>query len=53
MRQAGPRRLWDEITAARLWWEGAGRPDLTRFGVTVGSDGEQAIWLDAPGNAVS
>lgn len=53
VRQAGPRRLWDEITAARLWWEGAGCPDLTRFGVTVGANAEQAIWLDDPGNAVS
>ncbi|MCO6009859.1 hypothetical protein NE236_33295 [Actinoallomurus purpureus] len=46
--QHGPRRLWDEVEAACRWWDGAGRPALTRFGLTVGADGDQAVWLDSP-----
>ncbi len=49
VRQAGPRNLWDEVTAARAWWEGRGRPELTRFGVTV-APGVQEVWLDRPGD---
>ncbi|MFJ9030866.1 methyltransferase domain-containing protein [Streptomyces sp. NPDC102274] len=48
VRQAGPRRLWEEITAARFWWLEHGRPELTRFGLTVAPDGAQSVWLDDP-----
>jgi hypothetical protein len=48
--QCGPRRLWDELEAAYLWWVDAGRPDHTRFGVTVDPTG-QVFWLDSPGGA--
>lgn len=50
--QWGERRLWDEITAARVWWEAQGRPALTRFGLTLTARGRQKAWLDTPGNVV-
>ncbi|MGW6791791.1 methyltransferase domain-containing protein [Streptomyces chartreusis] len=49
--QSGPRRLWDEVETAYLWWEKQGRPGFERFGLTVDSDGEH-VWLDSPGNPV-
>ncbi len=48
--QAGPRRLWDETEAAFRWWEGQGRPGLSRFGLTVTARGER-VWLDDPANS--
>ncbi|MEW2436735.1 protein-L-isoaspartate(D-aspartate) O-methyltransferase [Streptomyces caniferus] len=45
--QSGPRRLWDEAEAAFQWWDGHGRPDQSRFGLTVTPEGERA-WLDDP-----
>ncbi|MFI6156162.1 methyltransferase domain-containing protein [Kitasatospora sp. NPDC051170] len=48
VQQAGPRRLWDEVTAARTAWEKDGKPKLTRFGVTVTVGGQQQVWLDDP-----
>lgn len=52
VRQTGPRNLWGEVTAARAWWEAQGRPEFTRFGVSVLPD-VQTVWLDHPGNAVT
>ena len=52
VRQYGPRQLWDEITAAYSWWISAGRPDITRFGITARS-GEHTVWLDHPDNCVT
>ncbi|MCX5078633.1 DUF5713 family protein [Streptomyces sp. NBC_00513] len=49
--QFGPRRLWGETEAAHRWWEAQGRPGFERFGLTVGSDGEQT-WLDSPDRPV-
>lgn len=51
VRQHGPRRLWDEVEQAHTWWTQAGRPEMTRFGVTV-TAGSQHVWLDEPHNAV-
>ncbi|MGH3818094.1 MAG: hypothetical protein ACRDRE_10110 [Pseudonocardiaceae bacterium] len=31
VRQHGPRRLWDEIEAAYLWWQDAGAPTATEW----------------------
>jgi protein-L-isoaspartate O-methyltransferase len=50
--QYGPRRLWDELEAAYQWWTKAGRPDHTRFGLTVTPEG-QMFWLDTPDQVVS
>ncbi|MEU6383146.1 methyltransferase domain-containing protein [Streptomyces bauhiniae] len=49
--QAGPRRLWDEVSQARDWWREAGRPGVERFGLTVRADGGQLAWLDDPEDA--
>jgi protein-L-isoaspartate O-methyltransferase len=45
----GPRHLWEDLEAAYRWWLDAGRPDHTRFGLTVGPTG-QSFWLDSPDN---
>lgn len=52
VRQAGRRRLWDEIDAAYRWWAAAGSPGPDRYGITVTPDG-QTVWLDEPGNAIN
>ncbi|MFF1686154.1 methyltransferase domain-containing protein [Streptomyces sp. NPDC058254] len=45
--QGGARRLWDTAEAAYGWWVDHGRPDHTRFGLTVTREG-QSVWLDSP-----
>jgi methyltransferase of ATP-grasp peptide maturase system len=50
--QSGPRRLWDEVSAAYELWDRLGRPSRDRFGVTVTAD-QQVLWLDAPGRRVT
>lgn len=52
VRQYGPRRLWDEVASAYLWWLEAGRPQRERFGLTV-TPNRQDIWLDEPGNVLA
>ncbi|MBD0694852.1 methyltransferase domain-containing protein [Streptomyces sp. CBMA123] len=49
--QYGPRRLWDEVTAAHHWWEQHDRPAPTRFGLTVTAN-TQWPWLDHPSHPV-
>ncbi|QXJ21875.1 methyltransferase domain-containing protein [Actinomadura graeca] len=51
--QAGPRRLWDEVADAYLRWVGWGRPERSRFGMTVGPDGHQVIWRDDPSHIIT
>ncbi|WP_231974572.1 methyltransferase domain-containing protein [Pseudonocardia sp. HH130630-07] len=51
VRQIGPRRLWDEAQTAHDWWIDHGRPERTRFGLTVTRAGQQ-IWCDDPGAVV-
>ncbi|MEV7275433.1 methyltransferase domain-containing protein [Streptomyces sp. NPDC093111] len=48
VRQSGPRRLWDEVRGAFLWWRGQDRPGFGRFGLSVGADGVTRAWLDTP-----
>lgn len=50
--QYGPRRLWDEVTAAYGWWESHGKPGFECFGLTVTPAGEHTAWLDNPGHPV-
>ncbi|WTO36555.1 protein-L-isoaspartate(D-aspartate) O-methyltransferase [Streptomyces achromogenes] len=47
--QSGPRRLWDEVADAYLWWKDRGSPGVTRFGLTADACGQRA-WLDGPAN---
>ncbi|MFD7914392.1 hypothetical protein ACFV30_27345 [Streptomyces sp. NPDC059752] len=49
---AGPRRLWDEITAAYRRWEELGRPSVDRYGLTMTSGGT-AVWVDSPAITVA
>ncbi|GLY81820.1 methyltransferase domain-containing protein [Actinoallomurus iriomotensis] len=49
--QYGPRRLWDEYTAAHTRWVQLGRPNVERFGLTVAADG-QTLWLDEPAKEI-
>lgn len=51
VEQTGSRRLWDEVESAYARWLSWGRPDITRFGITV-TPGAQAVWLDNPDNAI-
>ena len=50
--QYGPRRLWDEVSAAYLRWARLGRPALDRFGLTITPDG-QHLWLDTPDHVMT
>ncbi|MFE2639082.1 methyltransferase domain-containing protein [Streptomyces scopuliridis] len=50
-RHYGPRKLWDEVEAAYAWWQSAGSPDRTRYGLTVNAAG-QHLWLDSPDTLV-
>ena len=52
VRQGGPRQLWDEVVSAYQWWQDAGSPPFTRFGVTVTRAGE-TVWFDHPGNVIA
>ncbi|GAB2870770.1 methyltransferase domain-containing protein [Streptomyces mayteni] len=45
VRQAGPRRLWDELAAAHAWWTELGEPPIDHFGLTVAPDGTAHTWL--------
>lgn len=51
VRQYGPRPLFTELEAAHAWWQEAGRPEHTRFGLAVSSE-RQSIWLDDPRNPI-
>jgi protein-L-isoaspartate(D-aspartate) O-methyltransferase len=51
VQQAGNRDLWDEVEVACIQWLKWGRPDITRFGMTV-TPTAHTVWLDDPGNAV-
>lgn len=46
--QCGPRRIWDEVSAAWGWWDRHGRPGRTRFGVRADRSGACHLWFDSP-----
>nr|WP_277348020.1 methyltransferase domain-containing protein [Streptomyces sp. HNM0574] len=52
VRVFGRRNLWDEVVAAYAAWRQAGRPGVTRHGLTVDPAGQRA-WLDTPENVVA
>lgn len=51
VEQYGPRALWDEVRTAFLGWHELGKPERSRFGLSVDGDG-QRVWLDDPYNVV-
>ncbi|MFE3742711.1 methyltransferase domain-containing protein [Streptomyces sp. NPDC059134] len=51
LQQHGPRALWSEVEAAYTWWQRAGSPVRTRYGLTV-TPGGQRLWLDTPDHTV-
>jgi protein-L-isoaspartate O-methyltransferase len=51
VHQHGPRRLWDMVENAYAWWVGQGKPEHSRFGLTVIRN-RQWVWLDKPTNEV-
>lgn len=51
VHQWGPRDLADETAEALAWWEGAGRPEMFAFGLTVTADGDHRVWLGDPSAA--
>ncbi|MEV1006560.1 methyltransferase domain-containing protein [Streptomyces sp. NPDC049881] len=52
IRQAGTRRLWDELLDAYAWWTTAGEPGIHDFGLTITPDGTHTPWLDTPATPV-
>lgn len=52
VRQHGPRQLFTELEAAHQWWQREGRPEHTRFGLTVTAE-HQNVWLDDETNIVN
>ncbi|MFF4283535.1 methyltransferase [Streptomyces kronopolitis] len=47
--QSGPRRLWDEITAAHERWLTLGRPSVDQHGLTIDTTGTRTRWVQAVG----
>jgi protein-L-isoaspartate(D-aspartate) O-methyltransferase len=47
----GQRLSWDAVYLAYEMWTKAGKPDRTRFGVTV-TPGGTTVWLDRPTNPI-
>lgn len=48
VEQAGPRRLWDEVSDAHRQWLESGSPGVADWRVTVDRDGQR--WDRAPGD---
>ncbi|EHK87213.1 protein-L-isoaspartate carboxylmethyltransferase [Saccharomonospora azurea SZMC 14600] len=42
----GPRNPWTGLVELADWWDNAGHPEPTRFGLTVSLDGQHVLWLD-------
>lgn len=48
VRQGGPVAMWDVFEDAHRQWDGLGRPDWDRLGLTVLPGGLHRVWLDEP-----
>ncbi|MGW2369593.1 ATP-grasp peptide maturase system methyltransferase [Streptomyces sp. NPDC001667] len=48
VHQHGPLRLWDQVEEAVTSWQDAGAPGQSAFGMTVGADHSQTVWLGRP-----
>ncbi|EHY87266.1 methyltransferase domain-containing protein [Saccharomonospora azurea] len=42
----GPRNPWTGLVELADWWDNAGHPEPTRFGLTISPDGRHVLWLD-------
>lgn len=51
--QGGPRRVWDKVHDVITVWESYGRPERSRFGMTVSANGTQDFWLDTPTRVIN
>lgn len=51
VEQYGSRALWDEVRSTFLRWHDLGKPERSRFGLSVDASG-QRVWLDAPHHLV-
>jgi protein-L-isoaspartate O-methyltransferase len=50
--QGGPRRLWDELEAARAQWHELGEPPREKLGLTVTTD-KHELWIDVPSHVIA
>ncbi|MFJ8105556.1 ATP-grasp peptide maturase system methyltransferase [Streptomyces sp. NPDC096132] len=48
VHQHGPLRLWNAVEEALTAWQDAGSPPQSDFGMTVGVDGTQCVWVGTP-----
>lgn len=46
--EAGTRHLWAELGGITGAWEGAGRPPISAYGLTVGRGGGHTLWAVSP-----
>ncbi|WP_327236330.1 methyltransferase domain-containing protein [Streptomyces sp. NBC_01317] len=47
VEQYGPRTLWDDVREVFLRWHDLGKPERSRFGLSVDGNG-QRVWMDDP-----
>ncbi|MEV7471878.1 methyltransferase [Streptomyces kronopolitis] len=47
--QCGPRRLWNEVTAAYERWQRLGRPSVDQHGLTLDAAGTHTPWVETSG----
>ena len=40
------------VDEAETKWTEAGKPDCTRYGVSVTPEGQQQVWFDSPDNVI-
>ncbi|AOS63496.1 methyltransferase domain-containing protein [Actinoalloteichus hymeniacidonis] len=48
----GTRDLWDDYMRIARLWNGHGRPEPARYGLTITPDGVHTLWLDCPDQPV-
>jgi protein-L-isoaspartate O-methyltransferase len=48
VEHGGPRRIWDELVAARRWWAAQRSPAPGAFGLLVDDTGSHRAWFGTP-----